>query len=56
MKRALVAILGLLLLACATGSRLRGPQRCTTTPCGDVCCDSDGKVCPPCWLGISPRR
>lgn len=56
MKRLLVGLLGLLLLACATFGRLESKPRCSTTPCGDVCCNGDGKVCPPCWVGIYRGR
>jgi hypothetical protein len=48
-----VAQLGAVLLAvllvgaCASAPVTKvGP--CTTTPCGDVCCNNDGLVCPPC--------
>lgn len=32
---------------CASAPKTRvGP--CVTTACGDVCCNNDGRVCPPC--------
>lgn len=38
-------LLAILLGACASVPK----QSCHTTPCGDVCCNNDGRVCPPCW-------
>jgi len=44
----LIAVLVLVFLgACASAPKTRvGP--CVTTACGDVCCNNDGRVCPPC--------
>lgn len=43
MKLVLIATL---LGACASAPKV-GP--CYTNPCGEVCCNNDGHVCPPCW-------
>jgi len=45
-----VLVAALLVGGCAARGPVAGP--CTTTPCGDVCCNNDGKACPPCWAGI----
>jgi crossover junction endodeoxyribonuclease RuvC len=45
-----VLVAALLVGGCAARGPVVGP--CTTTPCGDVCCNNDGKACPPCWVGI----
>lgn len=46
--RLAIAILIILLAGCASAPVTRvGP--CTTDACGNVCCNNDGRVCPPCW-------
>ena len=41
----LLLSIALLLAGCATAPK----KHCVTTPCGDVCCNNDGLICPPCW-------
>ena len=51
---AALVLCALLLSGCATLRKKPAPATgpCSTTPCGDVCCNDDGKPCPPCWSGI----
>jgi len=43
----LIASSMILLGACASGSAIS--PRCIETPCGDICCNGDGKICPACY-------
>ena len=46
--RLAVAVLIVLLAGCASTPVIKvGP--CYTTPCGDLCCNNDGRICPTCW-------
>jgi len=43
-----LALLSALLILPSCALTTTNPK-CFETKCGDVCCDSDGKVCPVCW-------
>jgi hypothetical protein len=51
---AALVLCALLLSGCATLGKKPAPATgpCSTTPCGDVCCNDDGRLCPPCWAGV----
>lgn len=44
-----LAVIALLLTGCAKARPHEPVSPCATTACGDVCCNDDGRVCPPCW-------
>jgi len=55
MRTALVVLLCALLSGCALHKKPGAavvPPGCSLTECGDLCCNDDGKVCPPCWKGV----